>query len=89
MGGAARPDRLRCPRARRTLYALAVNRRKERFRRVSTQQTGDLFQHYDVVLESSAEPEDPNVVSPILDATPCRTCGWYRTSKQCPLLCGP
>lgn len=54
---------------------------KDRFRRLAT--PGSLFEHFDV---PEREPvDDSDGPAEIIDAQPCRHCGWYRKQTTCPI----
>ncbi|TPV95388.1 MAG: hypothetical protein B7733_10305 [Myxococcales bacterium FL481] len=56
---------------------------KDRFRRLAT--SGSLFEHFDV--PERAPTTDDAEPAQIVDAVPCRGCGWYQTGLSCP-VCG-
>ncbi|MEX1364676.1 MAG: hypothetical protein AB1Z98_16230 [Nannocystaceae bacterium] len=61
----------------------------ERFRRLRTSGTGDLFEHYGVATEPPAE--DAGLL-PVTAAAACDSCGWYRplpVRGPCPLCAAP
>ncbi|MCX4243210.1 hypothetical protein [Paraliomyxa miuraensis] len=63
--------------------------RGERFRRLRTPRTGDLFEHFGVPATVEPAPE-PGAMAPVVSAAACDGCGWYRALPvrgPCP-LCG-
>jgi len=60
----------------------------ERFRRLRPPASGDLFAHFGIALEPSAEPTEGGP-APVLVAHACPQCGWYVIAEDpsC-LVCG-
>ncbi|MCB9716359.1 MAG: hypothetical protein H6712_21030 [Myxococcales bacterium] len=62
----------------------------ERFRRLRTPATGDLFEHFGVAVTPPL-PEEPPPAA-VLAAAVCEHCGWYRplpVRGPCPLCAAP